>query len=201
MKSEVKAPAADMLRLFVALDLTSEIKQAIAAYVQPLRARASAVAWARGENLHLTLKFLGDTPRGQMPALAAALQAACTRFAPVHAVISGSGVFPQEKNPRVLWLRCEAAHDDLRRLAQEIDAVCSRFGYQPEPRPFVPHLTVGRVRPGGAGPVVRVMAAQPFPAQALVFHECVLMESELHAAGARYRPLYHFPFGGAGVAG
>ncbi len=183
-----------MIRTFIALALAAEIKNAIAEYLQPLGKLANGISWAKTENLHLTLKFLGDTPAAQIPEIGAALDRICTSYEPVRAQISGSGVFPNKKHPRVIWLGLKTETDRLVQLAKAIDAACVRFGFQSEMRPFAPHLTVGRVRAGTASAVIQRMEENLFSSPEMVFHECLFMKSELHPAGSIYTPLQKIPF-------
>lgn len=180
----------ETVRTFIALALAPEIKQAIAAYLQPLKKLASGIAWVKSENLHLTLKFLGDTPAAQIPEMAAAMAAICARYQPVAARISGSGFFPNANKPRVLWLAVKTHNDDLARLAQEIDNACAQWGFRKEARPFAPHLTVARVRDGAAAAVVASMQERQFSSPETVLRECVFMKSTLQAGGSFYTPLH-----------
>jgi 2'-5' RNA ligase len=137
---------------------------------------------------------LGDTPLAQIPELAARCGKICERFDWFRARISGSGVFPNEKKPRVLWLGLQTETDRLQQLAREIDEACTHFGFEAERRPFAPHLTVARVRAGEIGAVTKIMQDHPFSSQETVLRECVFMKSELQPAGSIYTPLHKFPF-------
>ena len=194
MQPPAKPAAREGWRTFIALGLAPEIKQAIAQYLLPLKKLTNGISWVKSENLHFTLKFLGDTPVAVVPEIAAALGEICSRYEPVRAKISGSGVFPNEKRPRVLWLGCQVETASLGELAAEIDAACGRFGFQPEARAFAPHLTIGRVREGPASIVVSTMRNQKFSGPETIFDECVFMKSELHPAGSIYTRLDTFPF-------
>lgn len=179
----------DTIRAFIALELPQEIKQAIADYVTPLRALDKGVSWTKAENVHLTLKFLGDTPKQQIEKVAAALREICASFAPIAAEIAGAGVFPNEHRPRVLWIGMKESSGKLAELAQRIESECRRLGFEKEERAFTPHLTIGRVKEGKAANVVKALRESPFPARQIVFEECVLMKSELHAKGSIYTAL------------
>ncbi len=194
MKPAQKARAENTVRTFIALELAPEIKQAIAAYLLPLRKFADGISWVKNENLHLTLKFLGETPGIQIPELAKIFEEICSRYEPMRALVSGSGVFPNEKSPRVLWLGLQTESDSLNRLAKEIDAACTRFGFKTEVRPFAPHLTIGRVREGKAAEVIKTLRERPFPSKEINFQECTLMKSELHSPGSIHTPLQKFAF-------
>lgn len=184
----------DNVRAFIALELPQEIKQAIADYVAPLRALDKGLSWTKAENVHLTLKFLGDTPQSQIEKVAATLREICADFAPLAAEISGAGVFPSEHRPRVLWLGMKESSGALAELAQRIEHECRRLGFEKEERNFTAHLTIGRVKAGKAANVVKALRESPFPARQIVFEECTLMQSELHSAGSIYMALEKIAF-------
>lgn len=184
----------DAIRAFIALELPLEIKQVIAEYVAPLRALDKGLSWSKAENVHLTLRFLGDTPKAQTEIVSAALREICAGFAPISAEITGAGVFPNEQRPRVLWIGLNEGSGQLAELAQRIESGCRRLGFEQEEREFTAHLTIARVKEGKAANVVRALREQPFPLHQIVFHDCTLMKSELHAAGSIYTVLQRFAF-------
>jgi 2'-5' RNA ligase len=190
-----KYEKSDTLRAFIALELSQEIKQAIADYVAPLRALDKGVSWTKAENVHLTLKFLGDTAQAQIENVKAALREICAGFAPFAAEISGAGVFPNEHRPRVLWIGMKESSGKLVECAQRIENECRRLGFAKEERSFSPHLTIGRVKIGKAENVVKALRESPFPARQIVFEECTLMRSELHPRGSIYTALETVAFG------
>lgn len=189
-----KHDTSDTLRAFIALELSQEIKQAIADYVAPLRALDNGLSWTKAENVHLTLKFLGDVPKPQIEKVAAALREVCASFAPIAAEIIGSGVFPNEHRARVLWIGMKESTGKLVELAQRIENECRRLGFEKEERTFSPHLTIGRVKEGKAANLVKALREQPFPARQIVLEECTLMKSELHAKGSIYTALEKVAF-------
>ena len=113
MRLSAPSTGGDVMRTFVALDFDSTIKQAITKYLQPVEKLADRINWVKSRNLHLTLKFLGDTQVAQVPELAAKLSSVCGHFDSIRVQIIGSGVFPNEKRPRVLWLGLKAETNAL----------------------------------------------------------------------------------------
>lgn len=194
MISSERSTAGAAIRTFIALDLDPAIKQAIAEYLLPLRKLANGISWVKTWNLHFTLKFLGDTRPAQIPELAAVFGEICGLNEPFRGRISGSGVFPNERKPNVLWLGLETETDRLNQLAREIDIASAGFGFKAENRPFAPHLTIGRVRNGEIGALINTMRDRPFSSQETILHECIWMKSELQPGGAIYTPLHKFPF-------
>jgi 2'-5' RNA ligase len=195
MKSSAPTLAkGEMMRTFVALDLAPAVKQAIAEYLQPLGKLANGVSWVKSSNLHLTLKFLGDTQAAQVPELAASFGEICRQYDPMRVKVSGNGVFPNEKKPRVVWMGLQAETGALSQLAKEIDRACMHFGFQAESRSFAPHLTIGRVRSGEVSALIEAMRDRPFASLDTVIPECIFMKSELQPAGSVYTPLHKFQF-------
>lgn len=183
-----------VVRAFIALELPQEIKQAIADYVAPLRTLDKSISWTKAENVHLTLKFLGDATKAQIENVTTALREICTNFAPIAAEISGAGVFPNEHRPRVLWIGLQENSCKLAELAQRLESEYQHLGFEKEARSFSPHLTIARVKEGKAANVVKALRESPFPARQIFFRECVLMRSELHAKGSIYTTLEKVDF-------
>lgn len=179
----------ETLRTFIALDMPAAIKAAIAEYVQPLKALHGRVSWVKPENLHLTLKFLGDTPVNRIDEIAAALQELAAASTAFSATVAGAGAFPNGEKPRVLWVGLDEPAGTLVKLAQAIDERMHRLGFAKESRAFAPHLTIGRVKDARIPEVIRALQAKPFVAMPAPFHEIIFMQSELNRAGAIYTPL------------
>lgn len=139
------------------------------------------------DNLHLTLKFLGDTPSNKIATLQAALQKAvlpCQKF-DLKAV--GVGCFPNPKRPRIIWVGLEGGIDPLKRLVEQIEKNITPLGYPPEKRPFSPHLTIGRVKDGQALPELAVGEIAAWANE-----KVHLMQSTLKSSGAEYNALFSF---------
>lgn len=182
-------------RLFVALELPHTIKIALAGYVAPLQQLGRGVRWVKPENVHLTVKFLGDTPNAKLAAIQETLATVCSDFPRLVIEIAGAGVFPNARRPQVLWVGLNDASGQLGRLAQEIDARLHQLGFPRETRPFSPHATIGRVRDARIDAIVKEMLDHPFPPHEMICPECTLMQSELHRAGSVYTPVQKFGFG------
>jgi len=168
------------------------IKEAAAAIQCELMKSKTAVGWVRPEGMHLTLKFLGELSSPQLDEIETALGKAAEGTGSLKITVRGVGVFPNPKNPRVIWLGIDPEDDRLSRLQERIDRGLERLGFQPEEREFHPHLTLGRVRSSrGLDDLMKALAVQHnFLAGECVLDHLHLIQSELNAGGAVYTKLW-----------
>lgn len=135
------------MRAFIALDIPPGIQDAIRATTGSLRKETgSLVRWTLTENLHLTLKFLGEISSDGLAQLTQMLRAEAVNHIAFEMHIGRLGAFPNLKRARVIFIGIEAPAG-LEALARGIESACTRLGYDPEERDFHPHLTIGRVKP------------------------------------------------------
>jgi 2'-5' RNA ligase len=133
-------------RLFIAAELPADVKAELVAIQARLRRANPPVVWVAPEAMHLTLRFLGDTSAALIPGLEAALRASLAPHAAMNLRLSGVGAFPNDRRPSVVWAGVGGAVAALGRAQASIEAAIGGLGVAPEPRPFHPHLTLGRVR-------------------------------------------------------
>lgn len=186
------------MRLFVAIDLTPEIRAALAELIDELRPLSAAVRWVKPEGMHVTLKFIGEAPEAKLEAIRACLGQVHTA-APVDIEVRNVGFFPNQRRPRVFWVGI-AATPNLAQLAAQVETTLAGLGIPREKRTFVPHLTLGRIRPapealGGLGRLQKKIAALAKRGFGhLTATEFYLYQSKLSPKGAEYRKLASFPF-------
>jgi 2'-5' RNA ligase len=187
------------MRLFVALEIPSAVRENLAALLESLRAVSPQTRWVRPENLHVTLKFMGEVPETKLAATRSVL-AGVRSDQPVTVDFRGLGFFPNEKRPRVFWAGIEAS-PNLKTLAADIESVVEKLGIPREQRPFSPHLTLARFEPPGLPEKLRSAiqenAAREFGS--LRTNQYHLIESKLKPSGAEYTTLESFPFAAAEV--
>lgn len=189
-----------MIRSFVALLLDDAVRGAVAQSVQRLReaerGTGRAVAWVPAQNLHLTLKFLGQQPEERLAAVGAALAEVAGACRPFTMALKGVGAFPALDRPRILWIGFNEGGVEARALQEQVEAALEPHGFPREGRPWHPHLTIGRIPDdrrwrAEAGPALReamaAIATQSFGR--LPVDRVVLMRSDLGPGGARYREL------------
>ncbi|MGE0406134.1 MAG: RNA 2',3'-cyclic phosphodiesterase, partial [Candidatus Korobacteraceae bacterium] len=137
------------MRIFVGLDLPSEIRQRISVFMGDLRRRVPDAKWVSPESLHVTLKFIGERPEEQVKKISPAL--ASVHVAPFEIGFRQYGFFPATGSARVFWIGVEAG-ERLRELAHMVDEVAASFGVEPE-KAYAPHLTLARTRSPQRRPV------------------------------------------------
>lgn len=184
-----------MLRCFLALELPASVQQAIrGATSQTRRALgADVVRWIPEPNIHLTLKFLGETAPSSVEQIGAALQSEVPQYKHFVVELRGMGAFPSVKRARVLWIGLQAP-PALASLQHELDVATSRLGYVSEEREFSPHLTIGRVRQNASSSdlqrIREVLEANPIDYLAAFTVDAVhLYASELLPTGSVYSKL------------
>ena len=134
------------LRAFIAVELPLEIRQNIQHATSNLRRdTGSLIRWVAAENMHLTLKFLGDIPSANVEALTQMIHAQADSFNCFDIHLTGIGSFPSPKRPRVIYIGIHAPAA-LEAFQRQIESAARRLGYTAEERAFAPHLTIGRVR-------------------------------------------------------
>src|SRR5918995_1389034 len=179
------------MRAFVAVFPPSVVRREALAWAKRWSSD-DRMRWTRPENIHLTLKFLGDIRAEALDGIRDALGEACAQHASFDAVLAELGAFPSARRARILWIGVGAGSDRLRSLSADVDDALAPLGFEREKRPYVPHLTLGRVRggplnldlpSGGGGTRFRVGRIE-------------LMESRLAAKGATYRTVGNFILGG-----
>lgn len=139
------------MRLFVAVDISEAIASAIEGAQKQLGQAGADVAWVKPGNLHLTLKFLGDTPEARLNDVKSALDLVAPQHAAFEMKLYDLGCFPDRGAPRVVWAGVTDGREQLAALAVDVDKSLYELGFPHESRPFVAHLTLGRVRsPRGA---------------------------------------------------
>ena len=177
-------------RLFIALAIPNEIKDGIIRLQQHLDAYNCRVRWVKREALHITLRFLGDTPEALIPALQHALEKTAASGDPFPVTIEGTGFFPGEKNPRIIWAGITAGREPLIGLAGNLNDELTEAGIDPDRRPFSPHVTIGRIKSPVRMENVVQDRVRDLPGQTMTVREILLIDSRLRPAGPVYTILH-----------
>ncbi|MFZ1400975.1 MAG: RNA 2',3'-cyclic phosphodiesterase [Candidatus Promineifilaceae bacterium] len=141
----------EKIRLFIAIELPEGVKEALAETAVSLTKNvpAGAIRWVGREQMHLTLRFLGDTAVAQLPALHDELTQLAARHQPFQLRLRGVGAFPNAKRPRVVWAGLAGELARLQTMQAALEDRVVALGWAREKRPFNPHLTLGRVKDVG----------------------------------------------------
>ncbi len=184
----------DTQRYFLAVFPPPEAQAAAAEACGPLRSPGDGVSWVKRDNLHYTLRFLGDLGAdGAHRALLAALEAASVRGS-FAATLGAFGAFPSPRRARVLWLGLAQGSGALCQVASALDTALVRHGFGPADRPFAPHLTVGRTRVP-ADWTAKLSAARA-PQAAFAVDRVLLVRSRLSPRGSIYERVDEAKLGG-----
>jgi 2'-5' RNA ligase len=181
------------MRLFTALELNSKVVGNLTELVRRLRPYAP-IRWVHPQNMHVTLKYIGEWPGGRAEEVVRALSSV-KHPGPMTVPLAGLGFFPSSRHPRVFWVGAENT-TALRQLASGIDAVLQPLGIAPEVRPYQPHLTLGRIVDKGPFPDLD-LAIEELPSRefgTITPDRFVLFESTMTQSGPIYRKVAEFPF-------
>ncbi|HLG18586.1 MAG TPA: RNA 2',3'-cyclic phosphodiesterase [Bdellovibrionota bacterium] len=189
-----------MLRLFVAVLIPENVKQVIAAAIEPLRQErdTSCLRWSRPEQIHFTLKFLGGVPESQLDNIKAALQKQLREATGFTLQPNGVGSFGNRRFVRAVWVGLDGEAAKLVELAENIEQALNPLGYPREKKCFAPHLTIARVQRDAnikQHDALRSVLEQFTPPKlpAFTVDRVSLMQSTLNPKGSIYEEIAKFP--------
>lgn len=190
-----------VVRAFVALPLAPTAAQALGELVVRAKRYAGGQApfaprgrvgwrWVTPANMHVTLRFLGDVPAGRIAGILAACQEAAEAIPPLSLEVSGIGAFPGWRRPAVVWAGVAGDLRPLARLAARLEAALVKAGFGAADRPFYPHVTLARCRPGPVPEMASYMQAAGEQLKVpWLAGDMVLFRSILSPQGPSYLPL------------
>ena len=177
----------DTVRTFIAIELPADVRARVAQHIACLRHELPDVraSWSREDNLHLTLKFLGNVSVAVIPKVSNAVASATKSVSSFEVTFSGCGAFPPHGRPGVLWIGTQAS--GLPILHAAIENGLAEAGFPRESRPFHPHLTIARLRhPQGARQLAELHKSLGFPPIEVEVSEVVVFKSELLKDGSKH---------------
>ena len=180
------------MRLFIAMDVPEEIKGAISVAMEDLRRSVEGVRWVKPENIHLTMKFIGDYEEEKLERLEEEVVKAALRSPRFTALLGGCGAFPSPAKARVIWVDMRKGGEEAAVAARKVDSRLGKIGIKRDSRPFRGHLTLGRLKkPRDCSDMIERMEKDlqglfdmPFDVR-----EMVLYRSILRPEGPTYIPL------------
>jgi 2'-5' RNA ligase len=191
------------IRAFIAAELSSDVKTKLDELQDELRkSKLPGIKWVNPSGIHLTLKFLGNIDVKDVEKITQAIEEGCKGSGIFNLEISGLGVFPNFKRPRVIWLGVGGQVDILLKLQKQIDDNLEKLGFPREKRPFSPHITLGRVRDSVSSyeteQCSRIIANKKYEEKhSLSVDSIRLMRSQLLPAGAVYSEVASVRLSGA----
>ena len=180
------------IRTFVAVETSQAVRRRAEELGRALAAAPADVKWVKWDNLHLTLKFLGDVDAREVHHVCEAVRRVAEEAAPFALEMRGAGAFPNAGRPRTIWLGAGAGHEPLEALQEKLESALEALGFRREARRFQVHLTIGRVRrgPRGIAELGKLIAEQAdFPAGRMRVAELVTFSSVLGPSGPTYEAL------------
>ena len=178
--------------MFCAVDLPEVIRTRIEKHTDRVRNAVpeSQPSWTRVNNIHLTLKFFGNVEHARVNRITDALSGAIENVSQFKVSIGGAGAFPNNRQPRVLWIGIDDRTDELAQLQKRLEDECAREGFPKEDRAFRPHLTIARIRNShNANHLAEAHLKLEFASVEVSLSELVLFRSELSPKGSKYTPI------------
>jgi 2'-5' RNA ligase len=179
------------IRSFIAIPLSADVRRNAVRLIERLRQEGDGIKWVPTDNLHLTLKFLGEVDNTAVPAVCNVLHRVAGQCDPFELVFAGTGGFPDTERPRVLWAGIQDDSGSLCRIVGQLETDLAGLGFKPEPRDYRPHLTLGRTRSGSrrasADVVARIEAESKAPLGKLMVEKLQLVASFLDKSGPTYQ--------------
>lgn len=187
------------VRVFLAVELDVSVREALACLQDQLRSKLPRIAWVRPQSIHLTVKFLGDVEEAQVQPIRQGVTDAVEGCPSFFTQVERLGVFPHLRVPRVLWLGLTGDIAKLQSLVTAVDQALLPLGFQPESRPFSPHLTLARIkeraRDVGQALEKSQILEQSISCGGLTVDRVCLFKSDLKPSGAVYTKLWEAPLG------
>ena len=180
-----------VIRTFVAVGLDEELRSGISAVAERVKKLAPNVKWVAPANLHVTLKFLGSVREDRIVRAQAAMDEVAGEFAAFEMSVSGLGVFPSPRRPRVVWVGIETGREQLIALGKAVEDRLVKAGFKKEDKPFKSHITIGRVREGRPvdGLVEALEGTDAAELGVQRVDSVIVMESVLRPEGPEYKPI------------
>ena len=179
------------IRSFFAIPLGDNVSRSARRLIQRLSQSDDGIKWVPVDNLHLTLKFLGEVDNTEVPKICAIAREICEGYDPFELSFAGTGGFPSMERARVLYVGVEDPSGSLVGIVSELETELAELGFKPEPRDYTPHLTIGRTRSGGrraSGQMIdRLTAEQGCVLGEMMVDTVQLMASFLEKTGPSYQ--------------
>lgn len=182
------------MRTFIAVELPQDFKDEAGDLIADFKKTGADVKWVEKQNLHLTLKFLGEVKNEQIEKVILEVEASVSATKQFTLDFAGIGTFPNLNRPRVVWLGIISGKEQMGQIATELEDRMVRLGFSRENRSFSPHLTLGRVRTlRNIDKLLKMMECSNFTYAAAVVDHITVMKSDLTPSGPIYTPMKTIP--------
>jgi 2'-5' RNA ligase len=186
------------VRCFIAVEIGPSVRQALALVADDLSKQldSRAVRWVKPQNIHLTLRFLGETDSEALPLLGGCLDEVAAEIKPFGLSLAELGCFPNPRKPRVIWIGVGGQAESLRGLQRSVEDRLAIAGWQREGRRYHAHLTLGRVKNAQKVVAARLPWGRDLAAGSFEAAKICLVQSELRPDGAVYTDRHISALGG-----
>jgi len=187
-----------LIRSFLAIEIPGPILRKVGEVQGGLKLSRADVRWTNPETIHVTLKFFGNIEESRIDPILKSIEAPIRNTLPFSVKVRGVGAFPHLKNPRVIWIGLVDEKETLTSLQKQIETYLEKIGFQPEDRPFRPHLTLGRMKSsrGKEALVGRMEKYREEEFGDFQVERVVLFKSDLRPSGPIYTSLGDVRLGG-----
>lgn len=186
----------DTIRAFIAIELTKELHEELRILQQEVKKSDIDAKWVNPENIHLTLKFLGNADTGQIEKIKDILEEISKQTKPFYLHLAGVGAFPKLDYPRVLWVGIDEGKNEAIEIAEKLEKGLEKIGFQKENRSFSPHLTLARIRSSkNKDKLKKLVEETNFTSKNKVYADkLTLFKSTLTPKGSIYSKIYEGNF-------
>ncbi len=175
------------IRTFLAINCKQDIQRELSSLAGLFKKHSNEFRWIKEENLHMTLRFLGEVEESKINHIELGLRQALQEFDAFPIAFSGFGVFPNLAHCRVLWVGITEGADSCKRLKNVIDESLVSFGFPKETEEFIPHITLARLKfPQNMSSLLPVTC----PELVMTVESLTCFKSELSSIGSSYHPLF-----------
>ena len=182
----------DTIRAFIAINFNPKIQRSIGRMQDHLRKTNCDIKWVRPENIHITLKFLGNVETKQVDAIKRMLANHYRSTKPLKVELAQLGTFPNINRPRILWIGLKDNKQRLSQTAISLQKALTKIGLEGDQKAFSPHITIGRIRSFKNTNLLSESISKYQVPKGLtqVITKIILYKSILTSQGPNYEPLY-----------
>jgi len=179
------------MRLFFGVDLPASLKEKIHRFLSPQRKKFNSLKWVEKENLHITIKFLGEVKEERLSKISEQITNAFKGLRNFELTLGDFGSFPEKGGLRVLWIGVDSGAEEMKKIHKILEKALSKLGFENEKREFVPHLTLARSRKNSKLDF-RELGLKKLQLPPFTVKEIVLFESILKPEGPIYKKIKIF---------